>query len=110
VIRIGGVNAVIHNRLGLLPTYLVRPDGGAFALAQQAVLDELGISGIADQADCHLGVQLAAIGAFTGVEVLPDIVRQAIGAEGQQDTNATAMIPSSRMPRRFSVPAGGPYS
>lgn len=82
VIRISGPNDAINNRLGLLPTYLVRPDGESFPINQQAILDQLGISGIADQVDYHLGVQLAAIGAFTGVNSLPDIIAAQGGAFG----------------------------
>jgi type IV secretion system protein VirB10 len=80
VIRITGPNEAINNRLGLLPTTLVRPDGQAVAINQQAILDQLGISGIADQVDYHLGVQLAAIGAFTGLNSLPEIVAAQGGA------------------------------
>lgn len=80
VIRISGANEAINNRLGLLPTYLVRPDGEAFPIPQQAILDQLGIGGIADEVDYHLGVQLAAIGAFTAVNSLPEILAAQSGA------------------------------
>lgn len=80
VIRISGVNEAINNRLGLLPTYLVRPDGEAFPIPQQAILDQLGIGGIADEVDYHLGVQLAAVGAFTAVNSLPEILAAKSGA------------------------------
>jgi len=80
VIRISGTNEAINNRLGLLPTYLVRPDGEAFPIPQQAILDQLGIGGIADEVDYHIGIQLAAIGAFTAVNSLPEVVSAQGGA------------------------------
>jgi type IV secretory pathway VirB10-like protein len=84
VIQIGGTNAAIYNRVGLLPRYIVRPDGYAFKINDQAILDELGINGIADQVDYHIGVQLAAIGAFTAVEALPGVVSSNLGSNNQQ--------------------------
>jgi len=80
VIRISGTNDAINNRLGLLPTYLVRPDGEAFPIPQQSILDQLGIGGIADEVDYHLGVQLAAIGAFTAVNSMPEVIAAQGGA------------------------------
>jgi type IV secretory pathway VirB10-like protein len=80
VVSIGGINAAINNRLGLLPRYIVLPNGDAFKISDQAILDELGISGIADQVDYHLGVQLAAIGAFTLVQAAPTVISAQAGA------------------------------
>jgi type IV secretory pathway VirB10-like protein len=74
-VLVGGQNQAINNRLGFLPTHIVRPDGEAFSIRQQAVLDELGIGAIADQVDYHLGTQLAAVGAFSAIEALPDIIK-----------------------------------
>ncbi|HEV2651662.1 MAG TPA: TrbI/VirB10 family protein [Rhizomicrobium sp.] len=90
VIQIAGANAAINNRLGLLPTYIVTPSGDAYKIREQSILDELGISGIADQVDYHLGVQLAAIGAFTAVQALPNIISaQGGGASTTTSTNPT---------------------
>jgi Bacterial conjugation TrbI-like protein len=79
-VRVGGPNEAINDRLGLLPTYLVRADGTPFKINQQAILDELGIAGIPGDVDYHIGVQLAAIGAFVGVQALPNVVSAQGGA------------------------------
>jgi len=80
VVRISGPNEAINNRLGLLPQYLVWPDGHSFKIKQQSVLDALGVSGIADKVDYHIGETLAGIGAFTAVQSLPDIAKSTAGA------------------------------
>ena len=85
-VRVGGPNEAINTRLGLVPSYLVRADGTPFKLSQQAILDEVGIAGIPGSVDYHLGVQLAAIGAFVAVQSLPNVV----SAQGGATSTTTA--------------------
>jgi hypothetical protein len=88
-VRVGGPNEAINTRLGLMPTYLVRADGVPFKLHQQAILDEVGIAGIPGDVDYHLGVQLAAIGAFVAVQSLPNVVSAQGGATPTTSTDPT---------------------
>jgi type IV secretory pathway VirB10-like protein len=91
-VRVGGPNEAINDRLGLMPTYLVRADGTPFKINQQAMLDELGIAGIPGDVDYHVGIQLAAIGAFVGVQALPNVVSAQGGAT--PSTTTTSPVPA----------------
>lgn len=95
VARVGGTNAAINNRLALLPTELVRPDGTAFKINQNAITDDTGITGLADQVDYHPGVQIGAIGAYGVIDALPDLVRSVTGAN-QQNGNVSLSLSSQQ--------------
>lgn len=79
-VRISGANEAINNRMGLMPEHLTIEDGHSFKINRQEVLDQLGIAGIPGEVDYHLGVQLAAIGAFAAVDSLPNILQAQAGA------------------------------
>ena len=79
-VRISGANEAINNRMGLMPEHLTIEDGHSFKINRQEVLDQLGIAGIPGEVDYHLGVQLAAIGAFAAVDSLPNILQANAGA------------------------------
>ena len=92
-VRITGANEAINNRMGFIPQYLVRTsDGQAFPIKNQAVLDQLGISGLTDEVDYHLVEMGAAIGAFTAVEALPNILEAKAGAQPQQNNFTGSLL------------------
>jgi len=92
VVRITGVNDVINNRLGLLPTYITRPDGASMKIRQQSVLDQLGINGIADEVNYHVWTMIAAIGATAVVQSAPTILSNETQQKGASQTFAGNFI------------------
>lgn len=95
VSRVGGVNEAINNRLALIPTELVRPDGTAFKINQNAITDDSGTSGLSDKVDYHFPAQAGAIGAYGVIDALPDLVRKATGAN-QSNNNVTLDLSSQQ--------------
>lgn len=95
VARVGGVNEAINNRLALIPTELVRPDGTAFKINQNAITDDSGTAGLADKVDYHFTAQGAAIGAYGVIDALPDLVRKVTGAD-QQNNSVTLDLSSQQ--------------
>ncbi len=73
-VKVTGENEAIHNRLAFLPLYIVQPNGEAFKIDNQAILDQVGVGALKDEVDYHLATQLAALGAFTAVETVPEII------------------------------------
>ncbi|WP_282611040.1 TrbI/VirB10 family protein [Pelagibius sp. Alg239-R121] len=90
-VLIKGPNEVIHNRLGFVPRHIVRPDGQAFEIVNQAVLDQAGVSGLQDIVDYHVGIQAAALGVFTAVETLPELLNEL----ARDDTTVDTLINSA---------------
>jgi type IV secretory pathway VirB10-like protein len=87
--RSEGVNEAIHNRITYLPRFITRPDGRSFPLEGAFVLDKNGIGAIKDQVDYHIDVQAAALAATTGLNVLPEIIQDAISGNAASVTAGT---------------------
>lgn len=87
VFRIEGPNEAIHNRLGFMPEYIVDADGQEYALTDQAILDREGINGLHDLVDYHLAEQLGASGAYTALNVLPEILVDRFTEDGSQNAD-----------------------
>ena len=75
-----GVNQPIHNRMQFTPTAFVWPDGTAYPITGQFVIDQSGVSGIADKVDYHAEIIAGALIAGGVTEALPDILRDRLGA------------------------------
>ncbi|MCZ4283084.1 TrbI/VirB10 family protein [Kiloniella laminariae] len=87
VYRVEGPNEAINNRLGFAPSHIVRPDGEAFQITDQSVLDREGINGLYDTVDYHLYEQLIATGAYTAINVLPEILVDRLKESGNQNAD-----------------------
>ena len=87
VYRVEGPNEVINNRLGFAPLHLVRPDGQAFELGDQSILDREGINGIKDLVEYHLFEMFAATGAYTVINVLPEVLVDRLKKDGNQNAD-----------------------
>ena len=74
-----GVNQPIHNRMQFTPTAFVWPDGTAYPITGQFVIDQSGVSGIADKVDYHAEIIAGALIAGGVTEALPDILRDRLG-------------------------------
>ncbi|KKJ75217.1 hypothetical protein WH95_19555 [Kiloniella litopenaei] len=87
VYRVEGPNEAINNRLGFAPSHLVKPDGQAFEIGDQEILDKTGINAIKDQVDYHLYEQFAATGAYTVINVLPEVLVDRLKKDGNQNAD-----------------------
>jgi hypothetical protein len=79
--RATGQNEVLYNRMTLIPTAIIRPDGTAISLNGQFVTDQEGVGGVGDKVDFHLDVIAAAAGGSTLLDVLPDVIRDVLGVD-----------------------------
>ena len=75
-----GVNQPIHNRMQFTPTAFVWPDGTAYPITGQFVIDQSGVSGIADKVDYHAEIIAGALIAGGVTDALPGILRDRLGS------------------------------
>jgi hypothetical protein len=74
-----GVNQPIQNRMQFTPTAFVWPDGTAYPISGQFVIDQSGVSGIADKVDYHADIIAGALVAGGIADALPGILRDRLG-------------------------------
>jgi len=86
VVRVSKVNEVIQNRMGLIPKWIVRPDGKRIDFTKSAGIDSAGVGAIPGDANYHIGVQLGGLVAYGILGLVPSFTTESGDPQSSQDT------------------------